>query len=115
MADEPERVDLFGAEPDLVAEQRDRIRPDRSADLAVHLGERRTNDLEHLGSRDAPAVDEGRHDPSAFHLGSDLRPCPVDDDDVVPGRAQGDASTAASAATRPPSLTTTRLMSCTPR
>ena len=56
---------------------------------AVDLAERRTNDLEHLGRRDAPALDEGRHDPSALHLSCDLRPCPVHDDDVVPGRAEG--------------------------
>ena len=88
MADEPERVDPVRAEPDLVAEQRDRVRPDRRADLAVHLGERRTNDLEHLGGRDAAAVDEGRRDAAPLHLGSDLRPCAVHDHDVVPGRAQ---------------------------
>ena len=90
MPDEPERLHLGRLQADLVAEERERGRPDRGADVAVDLGERGAHDLQHLARRHPPPVDEGRVDAAALHLGRDLRPGAVDDDDVVALLPQGE-------------------------
>ena len=81
----------------------------------VDLGEGAAHDVQHLGRRHAAPLDEGGRDPAALHLGRDLRAGSVHDDDVVPLLPQRERLAAAAAATRPPSLITTRLTSCTPR
>ncbi len=83
MADEPERVHLGRLQPDRIAEERQRERPDRGTDVAVDLGEGAAHDVQHLAGRHPAPVDEGRGDPAALHLGRDLRAGSVHDDDVV--------------------------------
>ena len=53
--------------------------------------------------------------PAPLELGADLRACAVDDDDLVARRVQLERATGGVPATAPPSLTTTRVTSCTPR
>ena len=88
MADEPERVDLGRLQPDRIPEERQRKRPDSGTDVAVHLDKGASHDVQHLAGRHAASLDEGRCDSAALHLGRDLRPRSVHDDDVVPLLAQ---------------------------
>ena len=88
MTDKPERLHLRRAKTDCITEERDRVGADRGADLAVHLGERIAYDPQHLGGRHPPAVNERGDDPPPLHLRCDLRPCSVNDNDIVPRRAQ---------------------------
>ena len=85
-----ERTDLGGLEPHLVTEEREGKRHDRAADVVVDRCERGPHDVQHLRCRHPPPVDEARVDSPALHLRRDLRPGPVDDDDIVSLHAQGD-------------------------
>ena len=89
IADEAERLDPSGVQPDRITEERHGGGADRRAHGRVHLRERGADDVQHLGRRHPPALDEGGHDPAPLHLGRDLRPGAVDDDDVVSGGPQG--------------------------
>ena len=79
---------MLRREPDLVAEEADGVGADRRADRRVDAREALAHDLEHLGRRDAPAVDELRLEAAALHLLRDLRAGAVHDADAGAGRAQ---------------------------
>ena len=83
VADKPESLDLLGAKPDCVAEERHCIGADRSTDRGVHLREGLAHDLQNLSGRHPATGDERRLDPAPLHLGGDLRTGTVDDDDIV--------------------------------
>jgi hypothetical protein len=68
---------------DRVAEQRQGARPDRATDVALTCARDCAHDVEHLGVVTRRPSTKRRIDPAALHLGRDLRPGAVDDDDVV--------------------------------
>ena len=115
LADEAELRDRLGAQADVVAEERHGARAERRPQLLVHRRERGAHDLDALGGRHAPAADELDRDAGALHLDADLRAGAVDDADLVVARELEHRARADRDATAPPTLTTMRLMSGSPR
>ena len=98
-------------QPDLVAGEADRARPDRArraAALTSSSASRTTSIALVVGH--AAAADERDVEPGARHRRGDLRPAAVDDDDASSAQPSVSPPTAAIA---PPTLTT--ITSCTPR
>ena len=86
--DEPELGNVRRLQPDLVAGERDGVRPDRGAQLLVDGGEAVAHDVERLRRRHAPPADELHLEPAPLHLLRDLRAGAVHDADRVAGGAK---------------------------